>query len=234
MTMLRAVRYPGGKFRCYQKLINLIPPHRVYIETHVGGGAVLRNKAPAELNIGVDSDVAVIRSLAKEFGSNYQFISGTAEKFLLGYQFAGDEFVYVDPPYWPGSKRSKRSRYRHNYTEEGHFNLLGILRKLPCKVMISGYANAAYNGELSAWRRYVFMGTSHTGQREETLWMNFEPFVLHDTRYLGSTFREREGIKRKRARWTAKFCREPLAVQQGLLLDLADAFFKQTNQRILQ
>src|SRR5687767_12605543 len=75
------VRYPGGKFRCYQKLINLMPPHRVYIETHLGGGAVLRHKAPAELSIGIDSDPAVIGAFAGHFGSRLKIINSQAEDF---------------------------------------------------------------------------------------------------------------------------------------------------------
>ena len=47
MTMFIFIRYPGGKFRCYQRLLNLIPPHQDYIETHLVGGAELRHKAPA-------------------------------------------------------------------------------------------------------------------------------------------------------------------------------------------
>ncbi len=48
--------YPGGKNGpgVYQTLINQIPPHDTYIETHLGGGAVLRHKRPAALNIGID------------------------------------------------------------------------------------------------------------------------------------------------------------------------------------
>jgi hypothetical protein len=48
--------YPGGKAGdgVYQRLINLMPPHRVYIEPFLGGGAIMRLKRPAELNIGVD------------------------------------------------------------------------------------------------------------------------------------------------------------------------------------
>src|SRR5882724_8925021 len=62
------MRYPGGKSRCYQRLINLIPPHRVYMETHLGGGAVLRKKTPAEVNIGVDRDRTVISRFRGLFG----------------------------------------------------------------------------------------------------------------------------------------------------------------------
>ncbi|MBS0352463.1 MAG: DNA adenine methylase, partial [Proteobacteria bacterium] len=47
--------YPGGKGKCYQRLINLMPPHETYIETHLGSGAVLRNKRPAKTTIGIDA-----------------------------------------------------------------------------------------------------------------------------------------------------------------------------------
>ena len=226
------MRYPGGKFRCFQKLINLIPPHRVYIETHLGGGAVLRNKAPAEVNIGVDCDPAVLQKFAGRFGPEYQFLDCTAEEFLMDYQFEGDEFVYADPPYWPASRRSQRSPYRCNYTESGHLKLLRILRDLPCPVMVSGYANTAYDKALRGWERHTFAGTSHVGLREESIWVNFEPAILHDTSFLGRTFRERQSIKRKRARWAARFRNEPVSVQQALLSDLASSFLQNTNANL--
>lgn len=54
--------YPGGKAASgtYQQIINLIPPHRVYIETHLGGGAIARAKRPAAVNILIDLDAAAI------------------------------------------------------------------------------------------------------------------------------------------------------------------------------
>ena len=48
--------YPGGKNGAgiYQRIINHMPPHRVYIEPFLGSGAVMRHKRPAERNIGID------------------------------------------------------------------------------------------------------------------------------------------------------------------------------------
>jgi hypothetical protein len=132
--------------------------------------------------------------------------------------------VYADPPYWPASRRSVRSPYRYDYTEREHLTLLRILRGLPCPVMVSGYANEAYNRVLRGWKIYEFSGTSHVGARWETVWLNFQPAVVHDTRYLGEGFRQREAIKRKRARWASRFRRQPPAVQQALLNDLAGIF----------
>jgi len=226
------MRYPGGKFRCFQKLVNLIPPHRVYIETHLGGGAVLRNKAPAEINIGIDRDPIVIGRFMNQFGSAYQFLVQAAEDFLEGYCFQGDEFVYVDPPYWPSSRRSRRSPYRFRYTEAEHLKLLRILRRLPCAAMVSGYSSTEYDLELAGWEKMSFAGTSHTGRREEIVWLNFKPGVVHDVRYLGLTFRERQGIRRKRARWTARFGREPVSVQQAILADLRAVFMRRTPRTL--
>jgi DNA adenine methylase len=219
------MRYPGGKFRCFQKLINLIPPHRVYIETHLGGGAVMRNKTPAVVNIGIDPDPAVVRAF-EGFGDGYQFHVLAAEDFLASYEFRGDEFVYTDPPYWPASRRSQRRLYRHTYTEGEHERLLEILKALPCAVMISGYDNPAYARALTSWRRRTFNGTSHTGRREEVVWMNYEPALVHETTFLGETFRDRQTIKRKRLRWTARFSREPLEVRQAVLSDLSRVFLQ--------
>jgi DNA adenine methylase len=48
--------YPGGKGTVYHKIINLMPPHEVYIEPFLGGAAIMRRKLPAQLNIGIDLD----------------------------------------------------------------------------------------------------------------------------------------------------------------------------------
>jgi hypothetical protein len=53
---------------------------------------------------------------------------------------------------------------------------------------------------------------------EEWVWMNYPPPVeLHDYRYLGATFRERERVKRKSKRWTARLKSMPVLERQALL-----------------
>lgn len=215
--MIKHMRYPGGKGKCYQRLINLMPPHQTYIETHLGGGAVMRNKKAAQKNIGVDADAKVIQRWQTEFPGLCDLHHIDAVTFLEGYSFEGQELIYVDPPYVPETRRRTKV-YRCDYSQEDHIRLLRCLALLPCKVMLSGYDSDLYNQVLFGWRKVSFQAKTHVGMREETVWMNYEePSRLHDTRYRGDTFRERQAIQRRQARLRARIQSLAPAEQHELL-----------------
>src|SRR3712207_141186 len=115
--------YPGGKGRAYQRIISLMPPHDTYVETHLGGGSVVRRKRPARRSIGVEIDSRVIEHWRANPLPGLEVVSGCAVRFLREFAFSGDELVYADPPYWPDSRRRARC-YRHDYTREHHIELL--------------------------------------------------------------------------------------------------------------
>lgn len=57
--------------------------------------------------------------------------------------------------------------------------------------------------------------------RTEYLWMNYsEPTALHDYRYLGNDYRERENIKRKQKRWRARWQSMNRLERQAILAEL--------------
>ncbi|WP_424681015.1 DNA adenine methylase [Frateuria sp. YIM B11624] len=191
------MRYPGGKGVCYQHLINLMPEHHTYIESHLGGGAVMRHKRPAARNIGIEIDRRVVERWREKGGVHFELVHEDALNYLAKFPFTGQELVYCDPPYMPSTRRGGPI-YRHEYNQEGHERLLDALQSLPCMVMLSGYSSELYDTRLAGWRKHSFMAKTHTGLREETVWMNFPaPLVLHDPRYLGRTFRERQTIQRR-------------------------------------
>ena len=132
-----------------QPIIALMPPHDTYIETHLGGGAIMKRKPAALHNIGIDLDA---RALAR-FQCDYPVEKrhGCAHRFLADYPFTGRELVYCDPPYLPPTRTSKR-RYRFDYTEADHIELLERLQGLPCCVMLSGYPSKLYDERLADWR----------------------------------------------------------------------------------
>ncbi len=201
------MKYPGGKGKTYQHIINLMPVHRVYIETHLGGGAVMRQKLPAAHNIGIDADARAIAAWSAAPAPGVEVLCKRAEEFLASYQFQGDELVYVDPPYHPATRRQERV-YRLDYTEEDHERLATLLRELPCMVILSGYANPIYERVLTGWRTRTFQAKTHIDVRTETLWFNFEPpKQLHDSRYIGIDFRERQTIRRRMNRLQERIAR---------------------------
>jgi DNA adenine methylase len=268
--------YPGGKNACYQQIINLMPPHRVYIEPFLGSGAVMRMKRPAELNIGLDLDekaLAITRNaicngpassaagiakssvgrrrgasnppmLASPGTNGVEDLPGTngvadrnarsgvvrslivqtdgLEFLRSGYTFQGDELVYCDPPYLMGT-RSSGPLYRFEFTDSQHSELLEIVRSLPCMVLVSGYHSALYGAALKDWNSIHFQAMTRGGKMAtEWVWFNYpEPIALHDIRYLGSGFRERERIKRKKQRWVNRLEAMPILERRSLLSAIA-------------
>ena len=57
----------------------------------------------------------------------------------------------------------------------------------------------------------------------EWLWFNFQPpQTLHDYRYLGRNFRERERIKRRVQRWKIRLLKLPTLERHALLTALEE------------
>ena len=81
----------------YQPLIAAMPPHATYIETHLGGGAIMQRKPPALRNIGIDRSARAIWAFRCPY--EVELVHGCCHRFLAEFPFAGDELVYADPPY---------------------------------------------------------------------------------------------------------------------------------------
>jgi DNA adenine methylase len=233
VAMLAIMRYPGGKGGegVYQTIINRMPPHHVYIEPFLGGGAIMRRKKPATLNIGIDRDPEAIKAfprteVAENDQGRFRFESGDGLTFLRAYNFVGDELVYCDPPYLFETRNSDRTRYACELGDaRQHRELLDILTALPCMAMISGYWSKLYADRLHRWHSIRFAAMTHSGPRTEWLWSNFpEPVELHDYRHVGASFRERERIKRKKQRWMARLHRLPMLERQVLLAAIRETW----------
>ena len=212
------MNYPGGKGGVYKRLISLMPPHEVYIETHLGGGSVIRNKRQSKRNIGIEINADILKKWEQEDQEGIELINTEAIKYLACYNFTGKELVYSDPPYLRSTRKKQKRIYKYEYTEEQHIELLEFLKKLPCMVMISSYECELYKEELRGWQSHSFQAATHNGIANEWVWMNYpSPVELHDYRFIGSTFRERERIKRKTTRWLSRLQSMPVLERQALL-----------------
>lgn len=270
--------YPGGKNGAgvYQRIINLMPPHEVYIEPFLGGGAVMRLKKPAALNIGFDlSETAVDAFLAaftvacvdaagespllamaaraaivrpgdarRRRSSDVAMLPAVSPfpaivdppspKWAIGpgcgltflesslHLASGSTLVYCDPPYLR-STRSGGRLYEFEMSDVDHRRLLRWAIAAQCRVMVSGYWSDMYARAFRAWRLVKFNAMTRGGVAEECLWCNFDDAVaLHDYRYLGENFRERERIKRKTLRWKTRLAQMPMLERRALLCAIAD------------
>lgn len=223
MAMIAPMGYPGGKGRLWQDIVSLMPPHDTYVETHLGGGAVMRNKRPARTSIGVDIDPQVINTASGWNVPGLVLRQADALAFLTDYAFDGGELVYADPPYVAATKKNRRY-YRHEYSDEDHCRLLDALLKLDCRVMISGYPSVLYEQALRGWDVKELVNVSHQGQRRERIWANFKFSTdLHDYSSIGGSFRERERIRRKTLRWVHRLARLPDLERRALLAALIEA-----------
>jgi hypothetical protein len=153
-----------------------------YIEPFLGGGAIMRHKKPASLNIGIDRDPEAVKAVARagiaengEAGfhtlaaalpragivgtgeAEFRFETGDGLVFLRSYRFTGDELVYCDPPYLFETRSSGRTRYAYELGhDDEHRALLDIITALPCMVMISGYWSRLYADRLRGWQSIRF------------------------------------------------------------------------------
>ncbi len=236
------MRYPGGK-NCagtWQTIINQMPPHETFVELFAGSAAITRHKRPAARTILIDRDAQALEKLRLCLPPDTVISNGDAIEILgfsidperCGDPWGGGTLLYADPPYM-----HVRSRYRNDFTGVDHEQLLRRLAQAGdagCCVMISGYRTALYNRMLAGWRRLDFSVITRGGRKAvESLWMNYpQPLVLHDPRFTGQNYRQRENLARKKRRWTARIAAMPTAERQ-LLLEALTAGLGDEERRAL-
>jgi len=197
-----------------QPIIALMPPHDTYIETHLGGGAIMKRKPAALRNIGIDRNTKVLTNFTCDYP--VEKVHGCAHRYLSEYDYQGRELVYSDPPYLHYTRSSGR-RYRFDYEEQDHIELLALLKGLPCNVILSGYPSSLYEDLLPDWRSLELQVMNQAGVRTEKLWFNFTPDRVYWPSYAGKNFTDRQRIKRKAANWGRQYQAMPPAERLAVL-----------------
>jgi hypothetical protein len=171
-------------------------------------------------------------------GSNLEFVNADAVTWLayffanLGDTAGKEIFIYHDPPYLMDTRSTQRELYAHEYTPEKHEKLLELIVILPCKQAISGYFSEMYMSMLATWNYITYPSMTRGGtMATEYLWFNYPiPDQLHDYRYLGDDYRERERIRRKRQRWVNRLKRLDDLERWAILSAIEEVFDETKTQ----
>ena len=174
----------------------------------------MKRKPPAMRNIGIDLNPRSIEQFDCEYP--VELHHGCCHLFLADFNFTGRELVYCDPPYVQSTRRSLR-RYRFDYSDSDHIELLDILKSLPCSVMISGYPSRLYDKHLPDWRSFELQVNNQACVVTEKLWFNFEPDRVHWASFAGRNFTHRQSIKRKADGWGRRYAAMPRAERLAVL-----------------
>lgn len=230
-------RYFGGKngSGTPQQLINLQPVHSGYAALFLGSGGEFKRKKPAQVNLGVDLNPQVIQlwnNAAPTFPNNvtWSFQVGNAIEFLKSLigvtHFMGipieQWLIYLDPPYPAETYRGLfNSQYDFELTPSGHDELLQLIIQLKCMIQISTSPNLKYDTWLSKWNKHEFRSMTRRGPQNELLYYNYpKPTLLHDSKFTGKNYRERERIKNRVERNTSRLLEMEATERNAILVNI--------------
>jgi site-specific DNA-adenine methylase len=216
--------YFGGKNGngTFQNIINIIPPHSLYIEPFGGSGAIIRKKKPSLCDILTD----ISQSVITDYHSSSLYHSGVMDAFDLlqniSYVDLTDCFIYLDPPYLHSTRKQTATLYDFELTCTKHLRLLTSLNHLCCSIAISCYDCELYSSLLSTWSKIQFNSMTRSGAVIETVYFNYPPpSFLHDYSFIGSDYTDRQRIKRLISRNSSRLLKLPPLVLNALLEELS-------------
>jgi DNA adenine methylase len=141
---------------------------------------------------------AKCRNPASTYANRLEFLEPAAKRFsktiienqdfekVARFYDSPQTLHYIDPPYYPSS-RSAPKCYVHEMDEKEHERLLSVINELKGSVILSGYANKAYEDALKGWYRMdinvtcsasiLKKSSKNRSRRVEVLWFNYKPPV---------------------------------------------------------
>lgn len=214
-----------GASGAWQRIVSMLPAHRVFVEGFAGGAAITLRKRPVDRTLLIERDPQTAAALRSVVGACHgiEVIEGSALEVLKPAIVASDWCLYFDPPYVMSARKSQRRYYRCEWDDSDHVRFLEWVRGFSCPVLISGYWSQLYASRLEDWRCVSFGVQTRRGRAIEHVWMNFpEPLKLHETGYVGRDFTDRQRIKRKAARWVRMLAAMPAGECAAVLTAIND------------
>ena len=232
MNREKVNRYQGGKNGegVYQRIINLIPPHKVWVEACAGSAAVTRYIYPAAQSYVFEAEHLQANRLKNILQERAVVINNNFMEVIDNYlQDPVDSFIYVDPPYLKLTRRDKRNIYKVEWSEEEHKDFLWWVNGRKENILITHPRCKLYMTALNQWNTLDYEYRSRVGMLKDCIWFNYSvPEVLHDYSYVGSNRTERQRIQRKIKREIERLNRLPV-VERNAIIDAISRKFETIN-----
>lgn len=144
-----------------------------------GFGTVVRTRTRRGMNDNVSAWLTAVEGLpaVHERLKRVLILNRDAMDVIKG-QDGPDTLFYCDPPYLHET-RTTTGEYAFEMSDEGHHNLLCLLKRCKGKVLLSGYRSPMYDNLLKDWRRKDFdlpnqaAGGKTKRRMTECVWMNY-------------------------------------------------------------
>lgn len=202
----KSFQYSGGKGASgtYQKIINAIPQHSVFIEAFAGSAKITLHKKPAftthlfELNPAV---FAKLKDVFKDLDFANSVFLHNIDFLKFPFKLTGllnsAKLIYFDPPYLHSTRKDSNLYGKcYELSDNDHIRLLEmILNFNDCGflIMVSHYANKLYDEALKDFNYFDFRSTTRHGISIERLYYNYDYpiFNKHEYTYAGNIISER-------------------------------------------
>ena len=193
----------------------------------LGRGTILRFKKPSSADYGFEIDKTICDKwesaiLPESFiilnGNAFDLLNNVKNHVKDDLPWWQETFIYCDPPYLLETRSCNKKGYKYEFTRADHINLLNLLKSLKCNIAISCYDNELYSTMLQDWRKIHFKAQTKRKTVIETLYMNYpEPSELHDYRFIGSNYRERDRIQQKIKRHISRLQKLPVHERNAII-----------------
>lgn len=203
----------------YQKIINHIPKHAVYMELFAGSAAIYSLlTVVAGTVILNDINPEVQQLLTKKF-PGVTVTNDCTVRILQTNEavHSKDTFIFLDPPYLHSTRPNRTELYEFEMTDDEHIQLLATVLQLNCNVMIIHPKCELYDTYLKDWNKVEVKIRYNQKLSIEYLYMNYKPTELQDYQFLGSDCWDRQRIKRKGERWVKKLLALPELEKQYII-----------------
>ena len=205
--------------RPYKLILNDKDPRVVeaWKEALLSAGFILNNGVTAEIQ---KKQFALdLIYLFEDDRSMIHLFCGDAVPQLRHFGGFENIVIYADPPYRMQDRRKRTKLYRKESSEKLHRDLLSLFKKMSARVILSSYKNNQYDSALKQWSTHSFNAMTHGGPALETIYYNFDrdTIQLHDYRFIGKNFKDRERIKLKIQRLSTRLRRLPTQERNAIL-----------------